>query len=83
MLEWCLANYPTDQVLQQSAAGTLHRLQLTLSGDAALRARFGSSLQQQQRDSLEQAHQEAVLLSQRHEQQQLQRRAQESDGAPE
>jgi hypothetical protein len=75
MLEWCLANYPTDQVLQQSAAGTLHRLQITLSGDAALRSRFASSLQQQQRDSLEQAHQEALLLSQQHDQQQQQRRA--------
>jgi len=66
MLEWCLANYPADQVLQQSAAGTLHRLQITLSSDEALRTRFSASLQAQQQLSLEQAHQEAILL---HEQQ--------------
>ncbi|GKY94182.1 hypothetical protein MPSEU_000384200 [Mayamaea pseudoterrestris] len=62
MLEWCLANYPTDQVLQQSAAGTLHRLQETLSGDEGLKARFMASLQSQQQLSLEQAHREAGAL---------------------
>ena len=66
MLEWCLANYRTDQVLQQSASGTLHRLQVTLSNDDDLRARFAESLQSQQQISLEQAHREAVRL---HEQQ--------------
>ena len=62
MLDWCLANYRSDQVLQQSAAGTLHRLQMTLSQDETLRARFAASLQDQQRWSLEQAHREAVYL---------------------
>jgi hypothetical protein len=66
MLEWCLANYPTDQVLQQSAIGTLHRLQMTLSNDDDLRNRFAESLQSQQQTSLEQAHREAIRL---HEQQ--------------
>ena len=68
MLEWCLANYRTDQVLQQSAAGTLHRLQLTLSSDETLRARFAASLQAQQQLSLEQAHREAVYLRNQQEQ---------------
>jgi hypothetical protein len=69
MLEWCLANYRNDQVLQQSAMGTLHRLQITLSRDEALRNRFAASLQSQQRQSLEQAHSEAVLLHEQHERQ--------------
>jgi hypothetical protein len=62
MLEWCLGNYLTDQVLQQSAAGTLHRLQITLSSNETLRTRFNASLQSQQKVSLEQAHREAVIL---------------------
>jgi hypothetical protein len=66
MLEWCLANYPTDQFLQQSAAGTLHRLQMTLSNDDSLRTRFTSSIQAQQQLSLEQAHHEAVMLHRQH-----------------
>jgi len=70
MLEWCLGNYPTDQVLQQSAAGTLHRLQITLSSDDALRARFTASLQTQQQLSLEEAHREAVLFHEQHLRQQ-------------
>eukprot|EP00977_Amphora_coffeiformis_P012017 scaffold2962_cov169-Amphora_coffeaeformis.AAC.4 len=64
MLEWCLANYRTDQVLQQSATGTLHRLQATLGSNDSLRARFTASLQAQHRVSLQQAHQEAMLLRQ-------------------
>lgn len=62
MLEWCLANYRTDQVLQQSAAGTLHRLQQTMSNNEELRQQFTSFLQSQQQHSLEQAHREALLL---------------------
>lgn len=65
MLEWCLANYRTDQVLQQSASGTLHRLQMTLSNNEDLRTRFAESLQSQQQISLEQAHREALLLHER------------------
>jgi len=68
MLEWCLANYCTDQVLQQSAAGTLHRLQTTLSNNNELRQRFTSSLQSQQQSSLEQCHREALLLHQQEDQ---------------
>jgi hypothetical protein len=55
MLEWCLGNYRTDQVLQQSAAGTLHRLQTTLSKDEALRIRFTAKLQEQQKASVARA----------------------------
>lgn len=68
MLEWCLGNYRNDQVLQQSAAGTLHRLQNTLSKDDELRQRFTSLLQSQQQSSLEQAHREALLLHEQEEQ---------------
>ena len=64
MLEWCLANFRTDQVLQQSAAGTLHRLQQTLSNNEELRHQFTSFIQSQQQLSLEEAHREAVLLQQ-------------------
>jgi hypothetical protein len=76
MLEWCLENYKTDQVLQQSATGTLHRLQMTLTSDGNLRSRFEDHLRAQQQASLEQAHREAVRL---HDQQlELQRQAEET-----
>jgi hypothetical protein len=68
MLEWCLSNYRTDQVLQQSAAGTLHRLQTTLSSDESLRARFTASIQALQQQSLEKAHREALIFHAQHEQ---------------
>ena len=68
MLEWCLANYRTDQVLQQSAAGTLHRLQVTLSNDENLRSRFAASIQAQQQLSLEAAHREALQIYEQQEQ---------------
>eukprot|EP00533_Pseudo-nitzschia_delicatissima_P009738 CAMPEP_0116078554 /NCGR_PEP_ID=MMETSP0327-20121206/669_1 /TAXON_ID=44447 /ORGANISM="Pseudo-nitzschia delicatissima, Strain B596" /LENGTH=1243 /DNA_ID=CAMNT_0003569117 /DNA_START=108 /DNA_END=3839 /DNA_ORIENTATION=- len=56
MLEWCVANFRSDQVLQQSATGTLHRLQSTLASDDEMRARFSKSLQtQQQNVTLKQA----------------------------
>jgi len=67
MLEWCLANYGTDQVLQQSATRTLHRLQTTLSNNDGLRAKFSKELQSQQHASLYQAHREALRLRQRQE----------------
>jgi len=47
MLEWCIGNYRTDEVLQRSARGTLTRLQMTLSGDPTLRAQFTSALREQ------------------------------------
>jgi len=62
MLEWSLANYRTDPVLQQSAAGTLHRLQMTLSSNQSLRLQFAASLYAQRQQSLEQAHREAIEL---------------------
>lgn len=74
MLEWCLSNYKGDQVLQQSAAGTLHRLQMTLSNDERLRLRFAASIQAQQQHSLEEAHREAVYL--RDQQERLSQRSQ-------
>jgi len=49
MLEWCIANFRTDQVLQQSATGTLHRLQSTLACDEEMRSRFSKSLRAQQK----------------------------------
>ncbi|VEU36230.1 unnamed protein product [Pseudo-nitzschia multistriata] len=48
MLEWCIANFRTDLILQQSATGTLHRLQSTLALDEQMRSRFTKSLQAQQ-----------------------------------
>eukprot|EP00978_Attheya_sp_CCMP212_P027003 scaffold89939_cov54-Attheya_sp.AAC.1 len=48
MLEWCIANYRHDHVLQQSAGGTIQRLQATLSSDNDLRMRFMATLAQQQ-----------------------------------
>ena len=67
MLEWCLGNYRTDQVLQQSASGTLHRLQGTLSRDDDLRSKFTHELRSQQQATLYEAHREALRLHQRQE----------------
>jgi len=72
MLEWCLANYRTDQVLQQSASGTLNRLQTTLSNDDNLRTRFADSLNAQHRRSLRQAHNEALRIHEQEQQQNVQ-----------
>jgi len=47
MLEWSLVNYPNDQVMQQSAGGTLQRLQNTLATDDNLRYRFAASIRAQ------------------------------------
>jgi hypothetical protein len=63
MLEWCVTNYRTDQVLQQSATGTLHRLRLTLSQNEGIRARFRESLRTQQLVAMEQAQKEAQRLN--------------------
>jgi hypothetical protein len=51
MLEWCIGNNPTDQVLCRSAVSTLHRLQVALSGDPSLRARFTESIRREQEAS--------------------------------
>jgi hypothetical protein len=47
MLEWCIANYRNDSVLQQSAGGTLQRLQLSLASDDILRSHFAETLRSQ------------------------------------
>lgn len=65
MLEWCLRNYRSDQVLQQSATGSLHRLQMSLSRDKDLRTRFREELRSQHQSSLAEAHREALLLHER------------------
>ncbi|KAL3816264.1 hypothetical protein ACHAXA_008072 [Cyclostephanos tholiformis] len=62
MLEWCLGNYPHDHVLQQSAGGTIQRLNATLSSNEDLRERFTNSIRAQQQHSLEMTRQEAILL---------------------
>lgn len=72
MLEWCLGNYPHDHVLQQSAGGTIQRLNATLSADEELRTRFNISMRVQQRNSLELARQEAVVLQEQQREQELQ-----------
>lgn len=82
MLEWCLANYRTDQVLQQSAAGTLHRLQVTLSNDDNLRSRFAASIQAQQQLSLEAAHREALQIYEQQEQLRQEREGRGAGAAP-
>lgn len=79
MLEWSLANYRTDQVLQQSASGTLQRLQSTLSNNEALRVKFTQELQSQQQATLYQAHREAMRLHRRQEEL-LRAQQQEVDG---
>ena len=72
MLEWCLGNYPHDHVLQQSAGGTIQRLNSTLSANEDLRVRFMHSIRAQQQHSLDLARQEAVQLHE-HQQGQHQR----------
>jgi hypothetical protein len=52
LLEWCIASYPSDNVLQQSATATLQRLQTTLSRNEHLRARFAAR-QVERRNALE------------------------------
>lgn len=52
LLEWCIASYPSDNVLQQSATATLQRLQTTLSTNEHLRSRFAAR-QAERRSALE------------------------------
>ena len=44
MLEWSIANYPTDHVLCRSATTTLRRLQRFLSENDSMRERFEASI---------------------------------------
>jgi hypothetical protein len=62
MIEWCLANYRQDTILQQSGGGTLQRLQLTLANNSELRARFVESLRAQQRNAVENALREDAFI---------------------
>lgn len=80
MLEWCVTNYRTDQVLQQSATGTLHRLRLTLSQNEDIRVRFRESLRTQQHIAMEQAQKEALRLNE--QQQALLANARQAAAAP-
>jgi len=66
MLEWCLGNYPHDHVLQQSAGGTIQRLNATLSADEELRERFTRSIRAQQQHSLELTKNEAIMHRDQH-----------------
>jgi len=59
MLEWCITNYPTDQVRRRSAVSTLHRLQVVLSSDNNLRVRFAESMRVEQELSLHNRQQQA------------------------
>jgi len=47
MLEWAIGNFPNDPVLQQSAHGTLERLNTTLSYNDEMRTTFFSQLKHQ------------------------------------
>jgi len=51
MLEWCIGNYKNDNVLQQSAGGTLLRLRMSLTNDNNLRYIFEDSMRTQQQGS--------------------------------
>jgi hypothetical protein len=51
MIEWSIGNYNGDNVLQQSARGTLQRLQTTLSRNDSLRHKFLESLKSQKQNS--------------------------------
>jgi hypothetical protein len=51
MIEWCIGNYKGDNVLQQSARGTLQRLQTTLSRNDSLRHNFLESIKSQKQNS--------------------------------
>jgi len=53
MLEWAMGNYRYDQVLQQSASGTLQRLQRTLRNNYDLFRRFSMFIRSQQQSSRE------------------------------
>lgn len=55
MIEWCLANYPTDPVLRRAAASILHRLQVLLASNSRLRERFAESLRSQEELALSRA----------------------------
>ena len=62
MLEWCIGNYRHDNVLQQSACGTLSRLQQTIASDRALRREFIESIRVQQQQVLKSSRNDAAML---------------------
>jgi len=55
MIEWCLANYPTDSVLRRASTSILHRLQVLLASDERLRERFAASMRSQEELTLSRA----------------------------
>eukprot|EP00557_Chaetoceros_sp_GSL56_P008425 CAMPEP_0176505926 /NCGR_PEP_ID=MMETSP0200_2-20121128/16764_1 /TAXON_ID=947934 /ORGANISM="Chaetoceros sp., Strain GSL56" /LENGTH=947 /DNA_ID=CAMNT_0017905531 /DNA_START=211 /DNA_END=3054 /DNA_ORIENTATION=+ len=63
MIEWCIGNYRHDNVLQQSARGTLQRLQLTLSINESLRHEFTESLRIPQQLSMSTDHHENYAIA--------------------
>ena len=52
MIEWCIVNHPTDQVLRRSAVSVLHRLQVLLSTSEVLRSRFRDFVRSEQQFSI-------------------------------
>ena len=63
MLEWCIGNYRHDNVLQQSACGTLSRLQQTISNDRSLRHEFTESIRAQEQQAVQFARNDAAMLN--------------------
>ena len=58
MLEWCMTNHPTYNVLRRSATSTLNRIQLYLSQNPSERQRFLQHLAQQQLQEAQQRQQQ-------------------------
>jgi len=54
ILEWCVTNYSTDNVLRRSVSSTLHRMQLYLDEQPEDQMRFSIALERQNEDVLEQ-----------------------------
>ncbi len=50
MIQWCVENYKQDKVLQQSARGTIQRLQVTLSNNEHLRTKWLELIRSQQQE---------------------------------
>ncbi len=61
MLEWCIGNYRHDNVLQQSARGTLQRLQQALSHDSTLNDEFTETLREQHQLAAENSRRDVVM----------------------
>eukprot|EP00536_Pseudo-nitzschia_multiseries_P014488 jgi/Psemu1/246124/estExt_Genewise1.C_7120008 len=53
ILEWCVTNHSTDNVLRSSVSSTLHRMQMYLDEHPEEQQRFSLSLERQNHDVLE------------------------------